>query len=74
MCMCLLCVGMCVYEYVCMCVCVLTETCELKANCTNQGQCDKQTGICSCYDGYHGINCDLCTCMMYGVLSIRYDV
>ena len=38
------------------------NTAHLNAECSNRGACDRNSGLCSCYDGYEGIACERLTC------------
>ena len=34
------------------------------AECSNKGRCDRQTGLCQCFDGYDGFACQRTSCPM----------
>jgi hypothetical protein len=33
--------------------------------CSNKGKCDRESGDCSCYDGYEGVSCQRASCPGY---------
>mmetsp|Transcript_31891 Transcript_31891/g.95483 ORF Transcript_31891/g.95483 Transcript_31891/m.95483 type:complete len:213 (-) Transcript_31891:437-1075(-) len=39
-----------------------TEKAHLKAECSNAGSCDRNTGICNCYPGFRGLACEYKNC------------
>lgn len=41
---------------------ICIDTAHGYMECSNKGECDRTTGLCSCYDGYDGVACQRASC------------
>ena len=43
----------------------LTDSAHDYMECSNKGKCNRDTGTCTCYDGYDGVSCQRASCPGY---------